>query len=318
MVEKGGMHMHAQSIHLEEYLANCSKQKKLDEKTIKAYCTDLNQYVQFCMRKDSLSLKELLKEYIAFLNETFKSRSVKRKIASVKAYYTYLVYEGYLDENPFSKIRINIQEPNILPKTISLNALAAIFDMLYRQLDTAKSLKNKYKRTLRDVATIELLFATGVRVSELCNLLDKSIDCNEGIVRIYGKGRKERVIHIENDNVLKILREYRECYKEQIDACGYFFINRDGCRLSEQSVRLIINKYTNLAGIPNHITPHMFRHSFATLLLEEDVDIRYIQSFLGHSSIKTTEIYTKVSTHKQKEIFATKHPRNKLCVGDNE
>lgn len=310
--------MQITKIHLSQYLDCCSNQKKLDEKTIKAYRIDLNQYVEFCNRKTFFSSKEILQEYIAFLNDNFKPRSVKRKIASIKAYYTYLVYEEYLEENPFSKIRFNMKEPNILPKTIPLNTLTEIFDVIYRQLDATKTSETKYKRTLRDVATIEFLFATGVRVSELCNLLDKSIDCNEGIVRIYGKGRKERVIHIENDNVLKILREYRECYKEQIDACGYFFINRDGCRLSEQSVRLIINKYTNLAGIPNHITPHMFRHSFATLLLEEDVDIRYIQSFLGHSSIKTTEIYTKVSTHKQKEIFATKHPRNKLCVGDDE
>ena len=265
-----------------------------------------------------ISIKELLQEYITLLNDNFKPRSVKRKIASIKAYYAYLVYEEYLEENPFSKIRLNMKKPNILPKTIPLNALSAIFDMLYQQLDTAEDSETKYKKALRDVATIEFLFATGVRVSELSNLLDKSIDCNEGIVRIYGKGRKERVIHIENDSVLKILRAYRKCHKEEIDDCGYFFINRDGRRLSEQSVRLIINKYVNLAGIPNHITPHMFRHSFATLLLEEDVDIRYIQSFLGHSSIKTTEIYTKVSTHKQKEIFKTKHPRNKLCVGDNK
>lgn len=300
------------SIHLQQYLDFCTTHKKLDAKTVKAYRIDLNQYIHFCEEKELSSSKETLMEYIAFLNENFKPRSVKRKIASVKAFYTYLVYEGHLDDSPFSKIRLSMKEPNILPKTIPITHLDMIFSTIYRQLEVYKYSGNKYKRVLRDAAVIELLFAIGARVSELCGLLEGSIDCEEGIVRIYGKGKKERMMYIENDSTLKILKEYKECYNEQINSCGYFFINRNGHRLSEQSVRIIINKYVTLAGIKNHITPHMFRHSFATLLLEEDVDIRYIQTFLGHSSIKTTEIYTKVSTHKQKEIFAVKHPRNKL------
>lgn len=307
--------MHIISTHLKQYLDHCVNHKKLDEKTIKAYRIDLYQYIQFCNSKKMCSSKERILQYIEFLNETFKPRSVKRKIASVKAYYAYLFCEEYIEDNPFNKIRLTMKTPDILPKTITIGQMEKLLNVIYGQLEDPKCPKSKYRKILRDAATIELLFATGVRVSELCNLPYSSVDCDEGIVRIYGKGAKERMMYIENRNVLKILKEYKQYYEKQIVACGYFFVNQNGCRLSEQSVRLMINKYASLSGIPNHITPHMLRHTFATLLLEEDVDIRCIQSFLGHSSIKTTEIYTKVSTHKQKEIFAVKHPRNKLCTG---
>ncbi|MNJ64298.1 Tyrosine recombinase XerD [compost metagenome] len=135
-----------------------------------------------------------------------------------------------------------------------------------------------------------------------------------GLVRIYGKGAKERIIIISNPDVLAALKNYKTAFNQQIEDIGYFFINRVNNRLSEQSVRLMIIKYTKKANIAEHLTPHMFRHSFATLLLEEDVDIRYIQQILGHSSITTTQIYTHVSTKKQNDILTLKHPRNRLSI----
>ena len=152
-----------------------------------------------------------------------------------------------------------------------------------------------------------------MRISELCSLKIEQIDLTEYIIKIYGKGSKERLIQICNNNVQKLLHNYiKERGKESID--DYLFINRLNNRLSEQSVRNMINNYANQAGIPLHITPHMFRHSFATLLLEEDVDIRYIQQMLGHSSITTTQIYTHTSINKQKSILAIKHPRNRIII----
>ena len=122
------------------------------------------------------------------------------------------------------------------------------------------------------------------------------------------------MIHIGNNNVVSILSEYQHEYHSEIETSGYYFVNRLKKRLSEQSVREMLNKYTAMAGINLHITPHMFRHSFATLLLEQDVDIRYIQRMLGHSSISTTEIYTHVSNAKQKDILVNRHPRNLMEV----
>lgn len=163
---------------------------------------------------------------------------------------------------------------------------------------------------LRNVLILELLFATGMRISELCSLTIEQVYFTDYIIKIYGKGSKERLIQICNKNVQRLLNEY----KNTLTNNKYFFTNRLHKRLSEQSVRNMINNYSIQSGVTLHITPHMFRHSFATLLLEEDVDIRYIQQMLGHSSITTTQIYTHISINKQKIILTEKHPRNKLNI----
>ena len=129
-----------------------------------------------------------------------------------------------------------------------------------------------------------------------------------------GKGAKERMLQIGNKCVLSALQVYRDSFEYQIIKSNAFFVNRLGNQLSEQSVRFMIVKYAAAAGIDLHITPHMFRHSFATFLLEEDVDIRYIQRLLGHSSITTTQIYTHVTAKKERDILLSKHPRNKLSI----
>ena len=128
------------------------------------------------------------------------------------------------------------------------------------------------------------------------------------------KGAKERVILIGNRETLYALKQYESAFLTQIESVGYFFINRLNRKINEQSIRDIIKKYTDISKIPEHITPHTLRHSFATLMLEEDVDIRYIQSILGHSSITTTQIYTHVALSKQRHIMKKKHPRNKISL----
>lgn len=172
----------------------------------------------------------------------------------------------------------------------------------------------QYNICLRDIAVLELLFATGMRVSELCSLSNSSIDLQDGVIKIYGKGSKERIIQVGNPDVLAAVNSYYCAFSNQIHKAGWFFVNRLGNRLSDQSVRNMINIYVELAEIDQHITPHMFRHSFATLLLEEDVDIRYIQQLLGHSSITTTQIYTHVTSKKQRDILTSKHPRNRIKI----
>ena len=165
---------------------------------------------------------------------------------------------------------------------------------------------------LRNLAVLELLFATGLRVSELCSLRPNDINLKNGEIRIWGKGSRERMVYIGNPESLTILKQYEKAFAPKIQTANWFFINRLGSRLSEQSVRNMVTDYTQRALVQEHVTPHMFRHTFATLLLEEDVDIRYIQDILGHSSITTTQIYTHVSQNKQKSILKKKHPRNKI------
>lgn len=249
--------------------------------------------------------------YISDLYQRYKPRTVKRKIASVKAFCGYLEYEDLIIENPFSRLRLKVTPPLVLPKTMPLSVIESILTAAYQAKDKAGTL-GQQGSALRDIAVLELLFATGVRVSELCALPCGDVRLDEGEIKIYGKGAKERFVQIANPEVLNVLRLYRETYREAIEQAGTFFVNRSRKPLSTQSVRAIVNKYSRQAGIKNHITPHMFRHSFATLLLEEGVDIRYIQHLLGHSSIMTTQIYTHVAGKKQRDILSEKHPRNKI------
>ena len=170
------------------------------------------------------------------------------------------------------------------------------------------------RNALRDAAVIELLFATGIRITELCSLKEFDINLFEKTILIYGKGAKERKLQIGSEDVVTILQEYKNSFMSEIQTCQHFFVNQSGRPLSDQAVRRMINKYSSLAAIELHITPHMFRHTFATSLLEADVDIRYIQEMLGHSSINITEIYTHVTVSKQRDILTTKHPRKDFHI----
>lgn len=301
--------------YISEYLNYCEYRKQLNFKTIKAYKIDLNQYNSFCLDISDPFSKKAVDSYITELFKHYKSKSVKRKIASLKAFFHYLEYTEFLAQNPFDKLDVYFREAKLLPKTISFHSIQKFLSVLYAQkMQTVSAYQ--FKCCLRDIAVIELLFATGMRISELCSLKPSDIDLENNTVLIYGKGAKERILQLGNSEVISALATYQSTFKADISACGYFFVNKRKQKLSDQSVRFMINRYAALAGIEQHITPHMFRHSFATLLLEQDVDIRYIQKMLGHSSISTTEIYTHVSNTKQKDILVNKHPRNFMVVNE--
>lgn len=297
-----------------QYLLYCKYEKGLDSKTQKAYKTDLLQFANYIADKDSDLSKDNLQAYLTELHRRYKIKSVKRKIASLRAFFNYLEYEDILPENPLNRMRIKLHEPFLLPRTIPLETVDAILKCAYRQSRLSCNTPNQMRTSLRDIAVLELLFATGVRVSELCSLRKEAVNLSSGEIKIYGKGSKERLIQIGNKDVLLAVSSYYSANSVDIENSGWFFVNRLGERLSDQSVRNMINRYTNLAGIEQHITPHMFRHAFATLLLEEDVDIRYIQQLLGHSSISTTQIYTHVTSKKQRDILTAKHPRNRIRI----
>lgn len=294
---------------IKEYLDFCQYQKRLDPKTLKAYRIDLRQFREqlsvSCVSQISI---EMLEAFIGTLHRTFKPKTAKRKIASLKAFFHYLEYKDLIEANPFNKIHTRFREPITLPKVIPLHTIETFLATMYAQRERVADDGQK-KKILRDIAVIEVLFSTGMRISELCSLRPGDVDLQDGVILISGKGAKERKIQIGSRDVLLVLRDYEQKFRFEIGNCQFFFVNRVGKRLSEQSVREMINKYCSMAAIQMHITPHMFRHSFATFLLESDVDIRYIQEMLGHSSINVTEIYTHVALAKQKDILRTKHPR---------
>lgn len=300
---------------IEIYLTFCTARKNLDFKTTKSYSIDLRQFTGFILAQNTQwDTKKAVEEYIDILHNKYKPKSVKRKIASLKSFFHYLEIEEIIENNPFHKIQVKYKEPFILPKTIPLNVIERIITFAYAEHNNSTTFYSK-RTTLRNILILEILFATGMRISELCSLTLDCLDLSNYIIKIYGKGSKERLIQICNKNIQNLIDQYCKEFQFELSYKKFLFINRLGNRLSEQSVRNMITSYAEKANITLHITPHMFRHSFATLLLEEDVDIRYIQQMLGHSSITTTQIYTHTSINKQKNILSAKHPRNKLEIG---
>lgn len=305
--------MNTLTTYTANYLEYCEYRKHLDSKTLKAYRIDLKQFALFSSGTTIFYDRNHVDSYLTFLHKQYKPKSIKRKIATLKAFFHYLEYRELLHENPFSKLDIRFREAKLLPKTIPFHSIQDFLSVMYK---TKELVTTEYQRNccIRDIAVIELLFATGMRICELCALKPADVDLKSKNILIYGKGAKERILQIGNEQVLSALMIYYDVFQQDISTCGYFFVNRLHQKLSDQSVRFMINHYTKLAGIEQHITPHMFRHSFATLLLEQNVDVRYIQQMLGHSSISTTEIYTHVSNVKQKDILFHKHPRNLMMV----
>lgn len=295
-------------MRVEHYLDYCEFRKELDQKTLKAYRIDLRQYFDFVQVLKPA--KEKIEEYITELHKLFKQKTVKRKIASIKAFYNYLEEEEILNESPFRKIRVKFKETITLPRIIPRKEIEQLLNHMYR----CRQKNKKSKWILRDIAVVEIFFATGARVYEISNMKLDSMDLESGLIRIMGKGGKERYIQIGESEIIDLLQlYYRECESE-IKKSGYFFVNNRGVRYTEQSMRSMIKKYASEAGIQRKITPHMFRHSFATYLIEEGVDISCVQQILGHSSIKTTQIYIHVAARKQAEILKMKHPRKQMKI----
>lgn len=298
---------------MSDFLSHCRYEKRLSEKTIKAYKVDGFQFETFVYGDFNVTYfehitKEMIKRYIQTIS-TFKPKTIKRKIASLKALFSYYEYENDLFVNPIRKIRLQVKEPKVLPVVMHYNEVEQILRYLYEiREENVKPQSYTYLARTRDVCMIEVLFATGIRVAELCSLSCNDIDLENGVLKVNGKGSKERIIQICSSEVLDILKEYYALVHPQT----FFFVNRLGNRMSEQSVRLLIKKCVTGLQMNKRVTPHTFRHTFATLLLERGVDIKYIQNLLGHSSIVTTQIYTHVNMNMQKEILQSKHPRNGL------
>lgn len=293
---------------VETYLDYCEFRKELDPKTLKAYRIDLRQFFEYVRVMEPE--KEKIEEYITKLHKDFKQKTVKRKLASIKAFYNYLEEEEILEENPFKKIRVKFKETVTLPRIIPRNEIERLLNHMYRR--QAENRKDKF--LLRDIAVVEMFFATGARVYEISNIRWDCIDLNSGLIRIMGKGGKERYIQIGEPEIINLLRRYYAENETNIKKSGYFFVNCRGSRYTEQSIRFMIKKYAKGANIQRNITPHMFRHSFATYLIEEEVDISCVQQILGHSSIKTTQIYIHVAAQKQAEILKMKHPRKRMKI----
>lgn len=307
---------------VESFLFHCQYEKNLSPKTLKAYGTDLRQFSLFLAGRgvaDDVSRadKVVLREYIRALFGTLAEKSVKRKVATLKAFFQHLEREDAIVVSPFRKMSVRIKEARRLPRTLSLADFQRLFQHLYRLLEAqADPGSAAYRLLVRDLAALEILFATGARISEVSGLTCGAVDLREGRILIAGKGSRERLVPVCDAGALEMLRRYSDLSLTGAVPGSPFFRNRYGARLSDQSMRATLGRHARAAGLEGRVTPHMIRHSVATLLLEAGVDIRYIQHLLGHSSISTTQVYTHVNRQEHRRVLAQCHPRRQICAPD--
>lgn len=247
--------MQALSSQIANYLETGQYEKQLSPDTIKACHIDLQQFSYFT--KGVWADKDMLDRYIKYLNQNFAPRSVKRKIVSVQAFYHVMEMSGELTENPFDKLHIRIHSPQQLPRIIPEQIVQSLLQSAYDAYTPG------CREVLRDIVVLELLFSTGLRVSELCALSRDTLLLSENglMLLVKGKGRKERVLQITTPELLQITKTYCDMYSEEIHAQGAVLFNQRGRPLSPQSVRRIINKYINRIDVHSRVTPHMFRHT---------------------------------------------------------
>ncbi len=304
----------------QQYLLHCQFQKNLSAKTLKAYAIDLRQFCEHAILSGQTDIssvgKPILRGYITNLVENYSIKTAKRKLACLKAFFHYLELEERIIDDPFRKMETKLKEHKKLPSVLWLPEITSVLTQAYNGLGEQGLRSYMGLAKYRDIAVIELLFATGIRVAELCSLKRCDFSSDMASIKITGKGNKDRTVYIGSKEVISALAKYLQAVEALKIESEHFFVNRLRNRLSEQSVRFMVKKYSELAGIAKKVTPHMFRHSFATLLLEEGVDIKHIQEFLGHSSITTTQIYVHISSESRRHVIETQHPRQKLSFSN--
>ncbi len=293
-------------IFLKEYLATLKLERNLAGNTVSSYKNDISSLVTYLksigISDPSLISKKELNLFFASLNKIgLSSNSAARYYSSIKGFFKYLILQNYIKENPMEKI----SSPKLkkgLPLVLSVNELDSILSIP----DISSTLG------LRDKALLELLYACGVRVSELIGLKISDLFFSEDMIRVFGKGSKERLIPV-GSSAVKWVNEYltksRPLLQKKLKSENYLFLNKRGTRLSRMGIWKIVVRYVNEAGIKKDIHPHTFRHSFATHLLEGGADLRAVQEMLGHADISTTQIYTHIDREYIKQVHKDFHPR---------
>jgi len=287
------------------FLSYLRVEKGLAENTLLAYKRDMRRFVEFQQkRRVTLARKITRSDIVEFLAHLFKSgmdsRTVARYLVTIRHFFRFCLLEEYVKEDPGA----TIEAPKFrqaLPQFLSVVEV----DRLLNQPDVTSSIG------LRDKALIELLYSTGLRVSELCGLRVADLQMEVGCLRCIGKGNKERLVPI-GKNALAIVDEYLKASRPVLQGSGnspFLFLNRKGKALNRMAVWKLLVDYGNQAGIVKQLSPHMLRHSFATHLLDRGADLRSVQMMLGHADISTTQIYTHVVEERLKQVYKAHHPR---------
>ena len=282
--------------YINQFLSYLEIEKNFSSHTQLNYRHDLEEFSVFLDKNSLLQVDyPLLRRYLALLKQNqLKPRSVARKLSCLRSFFKFLQREGIVEHNP-AKLVVTPKLDKPLPHFMTEEETIKLIEAP----GTDKAMD------LRDRAIFEVLYSTGIRVGELVSLNTDRVDFISNLIRVMGKGKKERVVPI-GEKAVDALKEYLDRRKEK---SAVIFLNKSGKRLSDRSVRNIINKHIQKASIQQKVSPHMFRHSFATHLLNRGADLRSVQELLGHVNLSTTQIYTHLSTEKLKNVYDKAHPR---------
>ena len=286
--------------YLSEFLEYLKVVKKHSDNTIINYRVDILEFNDFMKGKILEISKEDVNDYLNYMYEMNASKStISRKLSSLRTFYNYLVSNGIVSTNYFSLVK-NPRKDKSLPRYVNDSDI----DKMFMIPDTRKPIGQ------RNLVIIRMLYATGVRVSELVNIKIKDINISERTIRILGKGSKERIV-IFGINTSRELKKYLDDGRRKLDVRNseYLFLNKDGNRLSDRYVRKIIDDIIVKASISMHVSPHMLRHTFATEMLNNGADLVSVKDLLGHESLNTTSIYTHVSDEMIRKVYDKAHPR---------
>ena len=292
--------------HFQDYLTMLRVERNLSPRTLEAYQRDLKHYLSFIVDKDIISLSNIsqmhIREYIRSLNEKgLAASSIARIFSSIRSYHKFLSAENFVNENP-TLILTSPKAHKKLPHVLMEEEISAIINAVVETFQYAK----------RDKAIIEMLYSCGLRVSELCALSLNNLYLNDDMIRIMGKGSKERLLPV-GGRAKNFLNDYLIHCRPGIQkdkGSSSVFLSRNGNPLTRAMINNILRKWSQVAGISKSVSPHTLRHSFATHLLEGGADLRFVQALLGHSDISTTQIYTHLDKHHLKEVYQTHHPRS--------
>lgn len=291
--------------YIDKYLEYLKVERKYSNKTILSYKDDLIEYNEFLGNNFTNILNidmNIVNNYMKYLyDRKITKSSISRKLSSIRGLYNYLVREDIIKENHFNKIQ-NPKRELYLPKFLKDEELDKIFSVCNSNNPTEE----------RDTLIIELLYATGVRVSELVNIKIKDINREEKLIKVLGKGNKERMV-IYNNHTKKALDTYLKDGYNYFNKkrSEYLILNKNGNKLSERYIREIINKKVSQASLDIKISPHTLRHTFATDILENGADLMTVKELLGHESLNTTSIYTHITNEQIKKTYNLAHPRAK-------
>ena len=294
---------------LDSFKTYLSVEKNFSEHTINAYCSDVISYILWLKDFSCIDVDfNKLREYLYFIQRfDYKKTTIARKTASIRTFYKFLFRERYIESNPSISLSAP-KRPKSLPKFLTTEEVEKILNNI--KIDTPAGFRNK--------VILELLWATGMRISELSNLNFGDLNLEENEIKVFGKGAKERIVLISaraKDYLIQYINTARKLLAPgynigEINEKTPLFINNTGYRLQNKTIRKTIHEVVEKIELPKKVTPHVFRHSFATRLIENGADLRVVQELLGHAGISNTQIYTHISMKHMQDVYNTAHPHS--------